>query len=35
MIYLALALWPYLLVAFILGIVTGYYARRDDVGAGS
>jgi hypothetical protein len=28
MIYLALALWPYLVVALILGLVTGYYARR-------
>lgn len=28
MIYLALALWPYLIGALILGLLTGYCARR-------
>lgn len=34
MIYLALALWPYLVVALILGLLTGYYARRPLPGRG-
>ncbi len=28
MIYLALSLWPHLLVAFIIGVVTGYALKR-------
>ena len=28
MIYLALSLWPYLLGALLLGVATGYFARR-------
>lgn len=32
MIYLALTLWPYLLGALVLGIATGYFARREDLG---
>lgn len=32
MIYLALALWPYLLASLLIGAATGYFARRDDLG---
>lgn len=35
MIYLAFALWPYLLVALLVGFATGYFMLRDDAGEAS
>lgn len=32
MIYLCLALWPYLLVALCIGLATGYFLPRDGAG---
>lgn len=35
MIYLAFALWPYVLAAFFIGLVTGYFLPRDETGGAS
>lgn len=32
MIYLALSLWLYLLAAFAIGMVTGYFLKRERMG---
>lgn len=34
MMYLAFALWPYLLVALCIGLATGYFLPRDGAGGG-
>jgi len=32
MIYLALSLWPHVCAAFAIGLVTGYFMRRERTG---